>query len=776
LESLFLQILSLKKFMSLTISRSIEISERKKVGRNDPCYCGSDKKYKKCHLLMEHEYKPKSGLIERIVDWLTARKDFNNLLDKRFNEFFGGRKSVEELEIRPVMEAIIFSDKIGENTPFEIFLSQANLTFEEKELYNRWLKEGVFSFFEIMTINLGHSVEIKDFNNDKKYLVFEKVGTYGLDSGMVLLSRIVPYKNFWIFTGGSLQPFPKEVVYEFKKNLSLSPKGQLNQLELVRILYDKKDGRSLVNLSYEKLKEKLKKEVEKRKIEFDIDEVEKEIEKGRAFDIRPFITKFIQTCQSEEEAKSLIDLLMKFIQANPTIVKNRKEIGPRENAISRQLLTEVSAQKFTGLPQEERTKQINRFVERWILTEQKELGGKTPKEEILRERKSLGNPDQEINFHLSLEPAVIGEINLTKIYDLGIKLMKEKEMLKALFEFSKLANHIDSMPDNFRWYLNIGGCLFGLGETELADKYIKKSLTINPNYEYAKKTNESLKNEKRKKIEVIFSRQKFFYELLKVGLNFDFPINDNELIKDATTFLEYIKQYKVPITKVKKEITFAQVLELNKKLIRPDPEILKIEKTTYQYKYQWQMPKLNFLHIVFLVGGLIKREKDKLLISKKGEQFLLKNTKEKIEEIFYLWFYNTNWPAFQEREGWVSKDFSNKPIKILQDMSFLLISEIKRLSNFKAEDLLKEIVEIILVDDKDEQKKGFTTILSIFLETSLLKYLIWFGIIKEELYFFSKSKPLVGAKFAITSFGKSFIASIDKQKQKLIPDILWKIV
>jgi len=35
---------------------------------------------------------------------------------------------------------------------------------------------------------------------------------------------------------------------------------------------------------------------------------------------------------------------------------------------------------------------------------------------------------------------------------------------------------------------------------------------------------------------------------------------------------------------------------------------------------------------------------------------------------------------------------------------------------------------------------------------------------------------LVGAKFAITSFGKSFIASIDKQKQKLIPDILWKIV
>ena len=32
-----------------------------KTGRNDPCYCGSGKKYKKCHLLVEAE-------AERIAD------------------------------------------------------------------------------------------------------------------------------------------------------------------------------------------------------------------------------------------------------------------------------------------------------------------------------------------------------------------------------------------------------------------------------------------------------------------------------------------------------------------------------------------------------------------------------------------------------------------------------------------------------------------------------------------------------------------------------------
>ena len=34
-----------------------EPSRRGKVGRNDPCWCGSGKKYKKCHLL-EDEKNP----------------------------------------------------------------------------------------------------------------------------------------------------------------------------------------------------------------------------------------------------------------------------------------------------------------------------------------------------------------------------------------------------------------------------------------------------------------------------------------------------------------------------------------------------------------------------------------------------------------------------------------------------------------------------------------------------------------------------------------------
>jgi preprotein translocase subunit SecA len=32
-----------------TMPRQVVASDRDKIGRNDPCWCGSGKKYKKCH-------------------------------------------------------------------------------------------------------------------------------------------------------------------------------------------------------------------------------------------------------------------------------------------------------------------------------------------------------------------------------------------------------------------------------------------------------------------------------------------------------------------------------------------------------------------------------------------------------------------------------------------------------------------------------------------------------------------------------------------------------
>jgi hypothetical protein len=48
------------------------MEKKKKLGRNDPCWCGSGKKYKKCHLGSEHQ--------ERLPPWEIG-KQFRNYLN-----------------------------------------------------------------------------------------------------------------------------------------------------------------------------------------------------------------------------------------------------------------------------------------------------------------------------------------------------------------------------------------------------------------------------------------------------------------------------------------------------------------------------------------------------------------------------------------------------------------------------------------------------------------------------------------------------------------------
>lgn len=67
--------------MGLTFSQSIIPQEKKTVGRNDPCWCGSRKKYKKCCFFVDEEsqnsqyIQANSGIekkerISPIVHWM----------------------------------------------------------------------------------------------------------------------------------------------------------------------------------------------------------------------------------------------------------------------------------------------------------------------------------------------------------------------------------------------------------------------------------------------------------------------------------------------------------------------------------------------------------------------------------------------------------------------------------------------------------------------------------------------------------------------------------
>ena len=73
-----------------------------KVGRNDPCPCGSGKKYKQCHLPIEEAAQAEQLRLRRAVDTLmpkiiTAAQDQTGAIPAAFERFWNGKYSPEQL-------------------------------------------------------------------------------------------------------------------------------------------------------------------------------------------------------------------------------------------------------------------------------------------------------------------------------------------------------------------------------------------------------------------------------------------------------------------------------------------------------------------------------------------------------------------------------------------------------------------------------------------------------------------------------------------------------
>src|SRR5215207_6992599 len=74
-----------------------------KIGRNDPCPCGSGKKYKQCHLPIEEAAAAEQLRLRRSVDTLlpkiiTAAQAQVGAIPAAFDRFWNGKYTPEQLE------------------------------------------------------------------------------------------------------------------------------------------------------------------------------------------------------------------------------------------------------------------------------------------------------------------------------------------------------------------------------------------------------------------------------------------------------------------------------------------------------------------------------------------------------------------------------------------------------------------------------------------------------------------------------------------------------
>ncbi len=179
------------------------------LGRNEPCWCGSGRKYKKCHLGREQ-----LPLAER-AGWLYAKAaqhalltGWNDLLTEvvyqRCRYADNDRDALTSALGDPlVVDAVLF-----EGGAFAEFLQLRGslLPDDERMLAEQWLLVDR-SVFEVDRVNSGQSITVRDIRTGDAHEVRERTASRQLQPGQLVCARVVPAGDTMRFFGG-LEPVP----------------------------------------------------------------------------------------------------------------------------------------------------------------------------------------------------------------------------------------------------------------------------------------------------------------------------------------------------------------------------------------------------------------------------------------------------------------------------------------------------------------------------------------------------------------------------------------
>ncbi|MGV9798745.1 SEC-C metal-binding domain-containing protein [Mycobacterium sp. NPDC003449] len=179
---------------------------RTDLGRNDACWCGSGRKYKKCHL-----GRQQLPLAER-AGWLYAKGvqhallgDWGSLLDEMVYERSRYAEHEDEI-IAAGADPLVIDAVLFEGGAFEEFVAVRGplLPDDERSLAEQWLLTGR-SVFEVEQVNRGRGVTVRDVRTGDTHDVYEVKGSRELKPGQLICARVVAAGDTTQFFGG-LEP------------------------------------------------------------------------------------------------------------------------------------------------------------------------------------------------------------------------------------------------------------------------------------------------------------------------------------------------------------------------------------------------------------------------------------------------------------------------------------------------------------------------------------------------------------------------------------------
>ena len=206
-----------------------------KIGRNDPCPCGSGKKYKQCHLPIEEAAAAEQLRLHRSVDTLLpkiilAAQAQVGAIPAAFERFWDGKYTAAELDEldelegrggerfltwfafdyaledgRTLVEQLAAGDAGLSDADHDHAADQAaalDLTIDEARLLRDWADVRLRPYLA-QSVHKGQGMQVSDLLDERAYEVDDQAASRRVEPGEVLVAHLVPAGTRYYVAGAA---------------------------------------------------------------------------------------------------------------------------------------------------------------------------------------------------------------------------------------------------------------------------------------------------------------------------------------------------------------------------------------------------------------------------------------------------------------------------------------------------------------------------------------------------------------------------------------------
>jgi hypothetical protein len=191
---------------------------------NPLCSCTETEPYALCRFCKAHNAQQgRKALCEKIARTLVVQPVYHQALAQAMHALFPDKIiHDDEKDICTMLfEAVLFEDTSAGATPLSYFIENAPLSADEKRLYGAWRSHTIYGFFAIEKVIAGKEVYLADLAGGKRYRVYKQRATTTLKEGTIVIARIVPFLNAWMFTTETILSFSGSAVERLQASYGL---------------------------------------------------------------------------------------------------------------------------------------------------------------------------------------------------------------------------------------------------------------------------------------------------------------------------------------------------------------------------------------------------------------------------------------------------------------------------------------------------------------------------------------------------------------------------